>query len=88
MKRTVLYSLFTTIAIMASAQAKKPTIIVVPDDPWCTEHGYVQEYEVQGKKTLVTDYEKAVRTDMELVNAITKVGELMTERGLNLKDLQ
>lgn len=88
MKRTVIYFLFTTIAIMAFAQAKKPTIIVVPDDPWCTEHGYVQEYEVQGKKTLVTDYEKAVRTDMELINAITKVGELMTERGLNLKDLQ
>lgn len=37
---------------------------------------------------MVTDYDRAVRTDMDLVNAITKVGELMTERGLNLKDLQ
>ena len=88
MKRNVFLLLFASMALLAFAQAKKPTIMVVPDDPWCTEHGYVQEFTNQGKTTMVTDYERAVRTDMDLVNAITKVGELMTERGLNLKDLQ
>lgn len=88
MKRNVFLLLFASMALLAFAQAKKPTIMVVPDDPWCTEHGYVQEFTNQGKTTMVTDYERAVRTDMDLVNAIAKVGELMTERGLNLKDLQ
>ncbi len=88
MKRILTQLIFASVAVLAFAQAKKPTIIVVPDDPWCAEHGYVQEFDNQGKKTMVTDYERAVRTDMDLVNAITKVGELMTDRGLNLKDLQ
>ena len=88
MKRNVFLLLFASMAFLAFAQAKKPTIMVIPDDPWCAEHGYVQEFTNQGKTSMVTDYERAVRTDMDLVNAITKVGELMTERGLNLKDLQ
>ena len=88
MKRNVFLLLFASMAFLAFAQAKKPTIMVIPDDPWCTEHGYVQEFTNQGKTSMVTDYERAVRTDMDLVNAITKVGELMTERGMNLKDLQ
>ena len=88
MKRNVFLLLFASMAFLAFAQAKKPTIMVIPDDPWCAEHGYVQEFTNQGKTTMVTDYERAVRTDMDLVNAITKVGELMTERGMNLKDLQ
>lgn len=88
MKRNVFLLLFASMAFLAFAQAKKPTIMVIPDDPWCFEHGYVQEFTNQGKTTMVTDYERAVRTDMDLVNAITKVGELMTERGMNLKDLQ
>lgn len=88
MKRNVFLLLFASMAFLAFAQAKKTTIMVIPDDPWCAEHGYVQEFTNQGKTSMVTDYERAVRTDMDLVNAITKVGELMTERGLNLKDLQ
>ena len=88
MKRNVFLLLFASMAFLAFAQAKKPTIMVIPDDPWCAEHGYVQEFTNQGKTSMVTDYERAVRTDMDLVNAITKVGELMTERGMNLKDLQ
>lgn len=88
MKKTVLFLSFAIFAMSVFAQAKKPTIMVIPDDPWCTERGYIQEFNTQGKMTMVTDYERAVRTDTELVTAITKIGELMTERGFDLKDLQ
>lgn len=88
MKRIALYLFCAVLTMSVFAQAKKPTIMVIPDDPWCAEHGYIQEFNTQGKVAMVTDYEKAVRTDMELLTAITKVGELMTERGLDLKDLQ
>lgn len=88
MKKLVLFLSLAMLTISVFAQAKKPTIMVIPDDPWCAENGYMQQFNTQGKMTLVADYETAVRTNMELITAITKVGELMTERGLDLKDLQ
>lgn len=73
--------------LLMSGQAKKPTIMVVPADVWCSENGYMTTYDNQGDMVSVPDYEKAVQNDMDLVNAITKIGELMAERGLPLKDL-
>ena len=61
--------------------------MVVPADVWCSENGYMTTYEYQGVETSTPDYEKAVQNDMELMNAITKVGALMADRGLPLKDL-
>ncbi len=71
----------------ANAQAKKPTIMVVPDDAWCTANGYVIETENQGKVTRTPDYERALQENIDLVTTITKIGELMNERDFPLKDL-
>lgn len=73
--------------LLMEGQAKKPTIMVVPADVWCSENGYMTTYDNQGDEVSVPDYEKAMQNDMDLVNAITKIGELMAERGLPLKDL-
>lgn len=69
------------------AQAKKPTLIVVPATTWCKERGYVLESNNQGKKSTNPDYERAVTEDFELLNVITKINELMAERGFPMKDL-
>lgn len=71
----------------ASAQAKKPTIMVVPDDAWCIANGYYVETDNQGRITRTPDYERALQEDMDLVTTITKIGELMNERGFPMKDL-
>jgi hypothetical protein len=71
----------------ASAQAKKPTIMVVPGDTWCYANGYMIETENQGRTVRTPDYERAMQESMDMVNAITKVNELMSERGFPLKDL-
>jgi hypothetical protein len=76
-----------SLPVLAFSQAKKPTLMVVPSDAWCTANGYITTYDVQGKKTQTSDYERALQTDMDLVNAITKVGELMADRQFPLKDL-
>lgn len=73
--------------VLAFSQAKKPTIMVIPSDAWCSENGYTQQFDNQGKHTAVSDYERAVQTDMDLVNVMTKIGELMADRGFPLKDL-
>lgn len=75
------------IPVLVSGQAKKPTIMVIPADVWCTANGYMMEFDNQGVTTRIPDYHRAVQEDMDLVNTITKVGELMAERGLSLKDL-
>lgn len=69
------------------AQAKKPTLMVVPADTWCTAHGYMEEFENQGRSVKVPDYESALQEDQEMYNALVKIGEIMADRGFPLKDL-
>lgn len=71
----------------AFAQVKKPTIMVIPADAWCANNNYMRSYEAQGVKTDVPDYKSALQNDIDLLNVITKIGELMAERGFPLKDL-
>lgn len=69
------------------AQVKKPTIMVIPADAWCANNNYMRSYEAQGIKMDVPDYKSALQNDIDLLNVITKIGELMAERGFPLKDL-
>lgn len=71
----------------ASAQAKKPTIMVVPAESWCVANGYMIETDNQGVVTQIPDYERALQENIDLVTTISKIGELMNERGFPLKDL-
>lgn len=70
------------------AQAKKPTLMVVPSDVWCSINGYMTEYDNQGNIMNVPDYQKALQTNMDLKLAIAKINDLMAERGFPLKDLE
>lgn len=69
------------------AQAKKPTLMVIPADTWCSANGYMTTFDDQGKKNNIPDYEQAIQTNMDLYNVVTKIGELMSEQGFPLKDL-
>lgn len=70
-----------------SGQAKRPTIMVIPSDSWCFQNGYTSSYDLQGTVVNISDYEKALHEDINLINVITKIGELMAERGFPLKDM-
>lgn len=87
----LLYIALAVISILipagSFAQAKKPTLMVTPAEVWCFENGYIQTFENQGKQVTVADYEKAFRENSDLLNATTKIGELMAERGFPLKDM-
>lgn len=75
------------VSVAAMAQAKKPTLMVFPSDVWCTEHGYMKEYNYQGKITRIPDYERVTQENAEMMQVISKLSEMMTERGFPLKDL-
>lgn len=86
MKRLIISILSLCCCILAFGQAaKKPTIMVVPSDNWCISNNYYT-VEADGKK--YSDYEAALQRNTELLMAISKINELMAERGFPLKNLE
>jgi len=70
------------------SQAKKPTIMVVPSDVWCTKNGYMLDYDNQGTIERIPDYKKALQENSDLLLVISKIGGLMADRGFTLKTLE
>lgn len=70
------------------AQAKKPTIMVVPSDNWCVQNGYVQKFDNMGTEVTLPDYRAALQQNSDLLLAISKINEMMAERGFPLKNLE
>lgn len=88
MKRIIIIlNLLFLMGINMYGQAKKPTIMVIPANVWCTENGYMMTYNDLGTIKKVPDYKKALDNDLNLLNVITKIGELMAEKDFPLKDL-
>lgn len=69
-------------------QAKKPTLMVVPSDLYCNQHGYMLSFDNQGSIENVPDYKKALQNDANLLSAITVIGQMMADRGFPLKLLE
>lgn len=74
-------ALLMPLALMA--QAKRPTLMVIPADSWCQANGYMKTE--HGKQ--VADYERAWQGSQDLTAVVAKIGELMAERGFPLKDM-
>ena len=88
MKRILSLALLAIITLSAMGQAKKPTLMVVPSDAWCKEHGFEQTFDNQGTQEQIPDYKSAVASDKQLNAVISKINILMADRGFPLKDLQ
>lgn len=86
-KILLILTLFLSIA-ETNAQAKKPTIMVVPSDVWCNQRGYMLEFYNQGSIVKVPDYKTALQENSNLLIAISKINELMATRGFPLKNLE
>ena len=87
MKKILMAVMLLVVASPAFSQAKKPTLMVIPSDVWCNKNGYVQNYDNQGVQEIVPDYKAALQGSMELNAVVTKIGNLMAERGFPLKDM-
>ena len=48
MKKSLFTILLALVAVVASAQIKKPELMVVPSDVWCISNGYYTEMENMG----------------------------------------
>jgi hypothetical protein len=79
--------LFISLNLIFS-QAKKPSIMIVPMDNWMQENGFMTKINSMGEEISYPDYRKATLENSDLINVISKVGELMSERGFPTKDLE
>ena len=70
------------------AQAKKPTIMVLPSDNWCEQRYFMTEFDNQGTKQKVPNYKQVFQEDTEIGQVISKIGSLMIDRGFPLKDAE
>lgn len=74
--------------LLFAEEAKKPTVMVLPSDNWCTQRYFTQKFDDQGSTVSVPDYQRAFREDIELPQVISKVGGVLTSMGYSLKDAE
>lgn len=87
--RKLLAALALTLSfpVMLNAQAKKPRLMVVPSDVWCNEKGYTMTFDNMGTEEVIPDYKRALQSDRDLMNVISKLNILMADRGFPMQDL-
>ncbi len=88
MKKYIFTIALALVALVASAQIKKPELMVIPSDVWCINNGYYTEVENLGTTVKVPNYKQALQENMGLKLAIAKLNDLMAERGFPLKSME
>lgn len=84
----LLLSALFTLAPHLHSQAKKPVIMVVPSDNWCLRNNFMIDYDNQGIRVKVPDYRRATMESTDLLMVISKINELMVDRGFPLRNLE
>jgi hypothetical protein len=79
---------FFLLPCMIMAQAKKPTLMILPSDNWCEQRYFMTEFDNQGTKQKVPNFKQAFQEDTEIGQVIAKIGSLMIDRGFPLKDAE
>ncbi len=79
---------YLSISTAFFAQAKKPTLMILPSDNWCEQRIFMTTFDNQGTKQKVPNYKQAFQEDTEIGQVISKIGSLMIDRGFPLKDAE
>ena len=88
MKKSIFTLALALVALVASAQIKKPALMVIPSDVWCISNGYYTEIDNMGTTLKVPNYKQALQENMGLKLAIAKLNDLMAERQFPLQSLE
>jgi hypothetical protein len=84
----IFVSILVAISSNLFAQAKKPTLMILPSDNWCEQRYFMTEFDNQGIKLKVPNYKQVFQEDSEIGQVISKIGSLMIDRGFPLKDAE
>lgn len=86
--KKVICSVLTLLLTMniAFAQGKKPTLMILPSDNWCSQRYFMTNFDNQGTTVKIPDYKAAFQDDAELSTVISIVGGLLAGCGYPVKD--
>lgn len=86
--KKIIISVLTLLLTMniAFAQGKKPTLMILPSDNWCSQRYFITNFDNQGTTVKIPDYKAAFQDDAELSTVISIVGGLLAECGYPVKD--
>ena len=85
---TLVLVLLLAFCFCVNAVSKKPTVVILPSNNWCSQRYFMTKYANQGATVSIPNYEQAFREDIELPQVISKIGELLTAKGYSLKDVE
>lgn len=90
MKKIVLSILLGCVMIsLADAQARKPSLMVIPSDSYCNRIGCLKtEVGENGETMTYADYRKAFIEDENLRLVISEMSAIMSKRGFDLWNLE
>lgn len=91
MRKLFLSGMLLLSSLCMFGQAKKPILMIVPSDSYCSRYEFVQEYtDEAGNIQTISDYKKAFSQaeSEELRLVISEISKIMAERGFPLKDLE
>lgn len=78
--------LFSTFSAMA--QAKKPSLMIVPSQAYCARKGFMMNVEDQGQQRSQPDFRLAFQNDADLRAIISQVSNYMIDQGFPMKDME
>lgn len=84
MRKIIFIFISVLLTLQSTAQvAKKPSLMVVPSRSWCVQNGFMTSHgEGYGQ---FPDYRSAFDNSPELNQVVAKIGQMMSERGFDLK---
>ena len=88
MKKLILTLLAASVACGVFAQAKKPTIMVVPSDAWCIRNGFIQEFNDQGVVKKIPDYAAAMQNNTDIRTLVSAMGDFMAQQEFPIQSLE
>jgi hypothetical protein len=88
MKKNILFLAAIGLATILNAQARKPTLMVVPSDAQCKKSNCMIPITNGGQTVEIPDYRKALQSDPDMLLVIAKINTMMAERGFPLKNLE
>ena len=78
----------TAESVVSSTNQKKPTLMILPSDNWCTLRLFTTTFDNQGTKVKVPNYAQAFQEDTELGAVISMLGGILTDYGYSVKDVE
>lgn len=81
----ILLMMFCVALLPCRAQMMKPSVMVVPSNAWCQEHGFMMQ---TASGVSYPDYKAAMNGSTDLVNMISKINIIMADRGFPLENLE